>query len=94
MGKLVNSTDLHIQYRMSTGKYHLWEKESPYPPFYSTEGYSREYCKWVEEQYLNTVNKEKELEKALETIEELEIKIGDLEDEIESLREQLAGEDL
>ena len=52
------STDLHIEYKLDTGKEHQW----PYGPQYTgkfrnTEGYSREYAKWLEEQLIELLNK-------------------------------------
>lgn len=52
-----NSTDLHIQYKMETGESFQWDPpKSTYnhsgSGYHSTEGYCREYCKWIEEKYL------------------------------------------
>jgi len=70
-----NSTDLHIQYKMETGEWHQWEERST-GEFHSQLWYSREYALWLEEKLL-------EKRKHQETVEELLIRIQNLEDEVE-----------
>lgn len=99
----MNSTDLHIKYHMDTGEWHEW-CERYTGKFHSMENYSREYAKWLEEQYLELFNNhidqteviekvEEELEEAYEKIDSLEEEISDLRGEIEFFNDQYAGED-
>ena len=54
-----NSTDLHIKYKLETGEDFQWN--SDYSGYHSTEGYSREYCKWIEEQYVKLLNEKEQI---------------------------------
>jgi len=95
-----NSTDLHIQYHMETGKWHEWEERYT-GHFHSTENYSREYAKWLEEKYLEKIDKEEHLQELEETIENLNDEVqywidehNNLGEEIEDLHQANAGADL
>lgn len=88
--KKTNTTDLHIQYHMETGDWHEW-RERYTGQFHSTENYSREYAKWIEEKYLELLNNQKNQE---EEIDECNRKIEELENEVEFLYEEQAGEDI
>ena len=51
----INSTDLHILFNKETGEYFQYSR---FDGYHSTEGYSREYAKWLEERYLDSANHE------------------------------------
>ena len=97
MCKKINSTDLHIKYKMNTGQWYQWEGKNT-NTFHSLESYSREYCKWIEEEHLqllNETNNYKELLEYVESeLEEATETISDLNNKIECLREIAAGADL
>jgi len=80
----MNTTDLHIQYHMETGKDHQWHYWST-EQFHSTENYSREYASWMEEKYselINTSNDQfSEIEKLKAELDAAHEKINSLEEE-------------
>ena len=79
----MNSTDLHIQYRMETGSWHEWHGRAS-DRFHSTENYSREYAKWIEERYLELVNYQKDQKEEIENLEDQIKHFEEVIDEFES----------
>ena len=73
--KKINSTDLHIEYRMETGEWFQWDERST-GQFHSKEWYSREYALWLEEKLLAKHKHQETVEELLETIQNLEIEVG------------------
>jgi hypothetical protein len=65
----MNTTDLHIQYHMETGKDHQWRYRST-GQFHSTENYSREYASWMEEKYLELINTSNDQSSEIEKLKE------------------------
>lgn len=53
-------TDLHLQYKNETGEYfqygNYWTIEEY--NYHSNNGFSWDYVKWLEEKYLNLLNKQ------------------------------------
>lgn len=86
----MNSTDLHIKYRMETGEDHQWAERST-NQFHGMENYSREYATWLEEQYLKLFNNQKNQEEEIEECNDL---IKELQDEVDFLYEEQAGADI
>jgi len=59
MNNFINTTDLHIQYKLETGKHFQFLAKGQSRSFHPTENYNREYAKWIEEKYLELLNKTK-----------------------------------
>lgn len=99
MEKQINSTDLHIQHHMETGEWFQWYN-SKYNGnnFHGEDGYTYDYTRWLQEKYLellNThVNQEKLIKEMDADLEDAAETINALEEEIEDLQQELAGEDL
>jgi len=53
--KLVNETDLHIQFKTETGKHYAYQEN--YSSYTDKKNYTRDYQLWLEENLINQINK-------------------------------------
>ena len=92
----INSTDLHIQYKNETGQNFQYDPTRwDIRTYHSTEGYDRNYSKWVEEKLVEALNKLDETKHDEELFEYAERKLvqyGNLIDELEAKNEELHNE--
>ena len=92
MKQQINSTELHIQYFMETGDFFQWESSVYYSGKFTDErGYKYDYGKWLEEKYLDLLNKCKDQSQKIKELEEIN---EHLEEEVDFYVEQQAKEDL
>ena len=89
----INQTDLHIKYTMETGDNFQFNPgfrdNHGGTSYHSTDSYSREYCKWVEEKYLEELQKKHDVEEFTEIILDLEEANRELSDELDELNEEI-----
>ena len=92
MNKLINSTDLHIQYRMETGEFFQWSSGSRYDHagsgYHSTESYDRNYAKWLEEKLLEELQKKKDINELNQLLEYAEKELEDSAEAFNALEEK------
>jgi len=88
-----NSTDLHIRYKMETGEDFQWNpglrSDHGGSGYHSIEGYSRDYCKWVEDQFLELLEKLKKTKDSEELLEYAQRELEEAYSKIEWLEEQV-----
>jgi len=53
----INSTDLHIQYKLDTGEYHSYAAGHMKGDFTTDIQYKSSYVDWLQEQLINKINK-------------------------------------
>jgi len=87
---MTNTTDLHLQYRMETGKWFQWDN-SKYNinAFHGDSGYTDEYTKWLEEKLLEKCNNAETLKTLNDLLEYAETEVRRTNEEIERLEEQV-----
>ena len=87
---MTNTTDLHLQYRMETGKWFQCDN-SKYNinAFHGDSGYTDEYTKWLEEKLLEKCNNAETLKTLNDLLEYAETEVQRTNEEIERLEEQV-----
>ena len=53
----ITSTDLHMQFKQETGEHFQWDSWND-KKYNSTSAYKVAYGNWIEEKYLELINKE------------------------------------
>lgn len=84
MQKKINTTDLHVRFRIETGEYHAYDTE--HGGFHKHSQYRKTYQHWLEEQLVNSLNEKVDKENLQESFEQA---IADLEDENQSLHDDV-----
>lgn len=87
---MTNTTDLHIQYHMETGKWFQWDN-SKYNinAFHGEDGYTAEYTKWLEEKLLKELQTKQDVKELNELLEHTESEIEYLQSQNDWLEGQV-----